>query len=105
LLLFQAAYIRCWCPEIAHLPTHYLLDPRKISAAVRKQYNLDETILPLPVVKLYMDLFPIKASSNFSNIPISNNSNTPSSSYSSSENADLARRRNRNPKHGFVPGR
>jgi deoxyribodipyrimidine photo-lyase len=54
----QAEHIRLWVPEAKHLPTRVLLDVRQFGEAQRRQFNVGEDVLPLPVCSLWMDRNP-----------------------------------------------
>ena len=56
----EAAYIRAWCPEIAHLPNRVLLDPRVLNVEQRTQLGITESVLPQVCVRLAMESFPAK---------------------------------------------
>ena len=44
--------MRLWCPEIAHLPTQFLIDPKLITEAARAKFSIDISKYPNPCVEL-----------------------------------------------------
>lgn len=48
----KADYIRLWCPEISHLPTAVLIDPRQLTDETRRRCGVALDVLPEPVVPL-----------------------------------------------------
>jgi hypothetical protein len=41
-----------WCPELSSLPTDVLLDIRKLTPAMRSQFNISYEVLPEPIAPL-----------------------------------------------------
>ena len=48
----DAAYIKLWCPEIAHLPTNVLIDSKLFSDQIRERFNVPASVYPKRVCNL-----------------------------------------------------
>ena len=48
----DCAFIRLWCPEIAHLPENVLLDTKLFTDQVRTRFNVPASVYPTPVCGL-----------------------------------------------------
>ena len=86
----NAAYIRLWCPEIAHLPTGVLLDPRLLTEDIRTRCAVTRDVLPDPIVPL-----------TFGGTPVSLSDGT---SGARKQGGGRTRRAGKS-NHGAVPGR
>ena len=53
----EAAYIKIWCPEIAHLPTDMLLNPALINQDARNRFALSTDAYPSQCVRLKFSAF------------------------------------------------
>ena len=45
-------FMRLWCPELSNVPDEFLLDPTKITAAIRTEYALESIGWPDFIVPL-----------------------------------------------------
>jgi hypothetical protein len=48
----DCAFIRLWCPEIAHLPENVLMDAKLFNDQIRQRFNVPESVYPKPVCGL-----------------------------------------------------
>ena len=48
----DGAFIRLWCPELAHLPEKILIDTKFFTDQVRQQYKVPESVYPKPICNL-----------------------------------------------------
>lgn len=53
----DCAFIRLWCPEIAHLPENVLLDTKLFTDQVRQRFNVPESVYPKAVCGLMHSQF------------------------------------------------
>lgn len=53
----DCAFIRLWCPEIAHLPESVLIDTKLFTDQVRQRFNVPESVYPKPVCNLMFTQF------------------------------------------------
>ena len=60
----DCAFIRLWCPEIAHLPENVLLDTKLFTDQVRTRFNVPATVYPTPVCSLMHTQFKGDGSSS-----------------------------------------
>jgi len=85
----DAAFIRLWVPEVAHLPSDVLMDTRLFTQQVRDRHKVPESVYPKPVCSLM--------ASGYKNDPYSkSNSNNGGGGGKPSKM--------RKPNHGGVPG-
>jgi deoxyribodipyrimidine photo-lyase len=48
----DAAFIKHWCPEIAHLPANVLIDSKLFNDTVRERFNVPASVYPKRVCNL-----------------------------------------------------
>ena len=100
----DAAFVRLWLPELAHLPTDALLDVRMFTKRIRETHQITESLYPMPVCTLQHTGYKGEADHGAVSAGGSGTSSSSSSSSSSGGKSSSSKPRMKTPNHGGVPG-